>query len=43
MNAKKHSLRVTDDLDHVLDAIKLSRGYTRDLSKDELIADRKTQ
>ena len=43
MNAKKHSLRVIDDLGHMLDAIKLSRGYTRDLSKDEFIADRKTQ
>ena len=43
MNANKHSLRVTDYLGHMLDAIKLSRGYTRDLSKDEFIADRKTQ
>ena len=43
MNAKKHSLRVIDDLGHMLDAIKLSRGYTRDLSRDEFIADRKTQ
>jgi len=43
MTAKKDSLRVTDYLDHMLDAIKLSRGYTRDLSKDEFIADRKTQ
>jgi len=43
MTAKKDSLRVTDYLDHMLDAIKLSRGYTRDLSKHEFIADRKTQ
>ena len=43
MTAKKDSLRVTDYLDHMLDAIKLSRGYIRDLSKDEFIADRKTQ
>ena len=43
MNANKHSLRVTYYLGDMLDAIKLSRGYTRDLSKDEFIADRKTQ
>jgi len=43
MNAKQRELRYEDYLDHILDAIKLARSYVEGLTKEEFLADKKTQ
>jgi len=43
MNTKKKQLRQGDYLEHMLDAIRLARSYVEGLSKEDFLADRKTQ
>ena len=41
MNAGKR--RFPDYLDHMIEALKLARSYVEDVSKDDFLADKKTQ
>jgi uncharacterized protein with HEPN domain len=43
MNAKQRQLRHTDYLEHMLEAISLARSHVEGLSKDDFLADKKTQ
>lgn len=43
MSARYRKLRQHDYLEHILDAIRLARSYIEGLSKDDFLADRKTQ
>jgi uncharacterized protein with HEPN domain len=43
MNAKQRQLRHTDYIGHMLEAISLARSYVEGLSKDDFLADKKTQ
>ncbi len=43
MNARKKQLRQADYLEHMLDAIRLARSYVDGLSKEDFLADKKTQ
>lgn len=43
MNAKQRQLRHTDYLDHMLEAVRLARGFADGLSKDTFLTDKKTQ
>ena len=43
MNAKKKQLRQADYLEHMLDAIRLARSYVEGISREEFLADKKTQ
>ena len=43
MNAKQRQLRAADYVEHMLDAIKLVRSYVDGMSKDDFVADKKTQ
>ena len=43
MNAKKKQLRQEVYLEHMLDAIRLARSYVAGLSKEDFLADKKTQ
>lgn len=43
MNAKHRRFRDLDYLDHMLEAIKLARCYVEGVTKDDFLADKKTQ
>lgn len=43
MTAKKKQLRQADYLEHMLDAIRLARSYVDSVSRQDFLADRKTQ
>ncbi|MCX7140771.1 MAG: DUF86 domain-containing protein [Proteobacteria bacterium] len=43
MNAEKKQLRQADYLEHMLDAIRLARSYVDGLSREDFLADKKTQ
>ena len=43
MSVDRERPRCTDYLGHMLDAVKLARSYTEGLSKEEFLADKKTQ
>ena len=43
MNAAQQQFRGADYLDHMLEAIKLARGYVEGLSKADFLVDKKTQ
>ncbi len=43
MNAKQRQLRAADYVKHMLDAIRLVLGYVEGMSKEDFLADKKTQ
>ncbi len=43
MNAKQRQLRHADYLEHMIDAISLALSYVDGMSKDNFLADKKTQ
>ncbi|MEI6302455.1 MAG: DUF86 domain-containing protein [Betaproteobacteria bacterium] len=43
MNAERKRLRQADYLQHMLDAIRLARSYVEGLSREDFLADKKTQ
>lgn len=43
MNAKQRQLRYTDYLEHIINAISLARNHIEALSKNDFLADKKTQ
>jgi len=43
MTAKEHPFRVTDYVDHMLEAVHLARTYVEGWRQAEFLADRKTQ
>ncbi|MDR5770600.1 DUF86 domain-containing protein [Caballeronia sp. LZ002] len=43
MNAKQRQLRLTDYIDHLLDASRTARGYVQKLSKADFVANRMVQ
>ena len=43
MNAQQRKLRQFDYIEHMLEAIRLVRGYVEEMSREEFFADKKTQ
>jgi len=43
MNGKQRQLRHADYLEHMIEAISLARSHVEGMSKDNFIADKKTQ
>jgi len=43
MNVKQRQLRYADYLEHMIEAISLARSHVEGMSKDNFIADKKTQ
>ena len=43
MNAEKKQLRQADYLEHILEAVRLARSYVEGFSREDFLADRKTQ
>lgn len=43
MNAKQRQLRHADYLEHMIEAISLARSHVEGLTKDDFVADKKTQ
>lgn len=43
MNSKQRQLRYADYLEHMIEAISLARSYVEGFTKEDFIADKKTQ